>query len=61
MTEFSISGFVFWLAFLSGASYFYLKIRKKEITFFKVLGLGLLCYVAFLVLALGLFLIGDLI
>lgn len=61
MTEFSIVGFVFWLAFFCGASYLYLKIRKKEITFFKVLGLGFLNYVAFLLLALGLFLIGDVI
>ena len=60
MEGFSIGGFVFWVAFLCGASYLYLKIKKKEITFLKVLGLGFSCYLAILLLALGLFIIGDL-
>ncbi len=60
MAGFSIGGFIFWLVFLCGAVYLYLKIKKKEITFLKVLGLGFLCYLAFFLIAFVLFIMGDL-
>ena len=60
MSGVGLGGLIFWLVVLCGASYFYLKIKKKEITFLKVLGLGVLCYFSLILLALILFVIGDL-
>ena len=52
-----LGGLIFWLVVLCGTSYFYLKIKKKEITFLKVLGLGVLLYLALILIVLILFII----
>jgi hypothetical protein len=57
MAGVGLGGLIFWLVVLCGASYFYLKIKKKEITFLKVIGLGVLLYLALILIVLILFII----
>jgi hypothetical protein len=51
---------LFSLAFVVGLPILILKLRKKKVTFLKVLGLGVLCYLGLVVLFFILFVIGDL-